>query len=163
MLARQQEDDDEGIFWSFKTVDPISNRKIDTSLSPRALLKSLGENHGAEELLTCTCGIAECKGIRYERFERTEDYIRWSFNDNSKSCTLYFDRVAYEIGAIDMLHDVYFTKEGWQFVSDEYNSYEDFKAAVDEFLAANPHFRTIWDGIDNEKEPLGWNSKNKCA
>ena len=29
-----------------------------------------------------------------------------------------------------------------------------FNAAVDEFLAANPHFRTIWDEIDNEKEKL---------
>ena len=145
-----KESDGEGIFWSIKTVDPISNRKFDTAISPRALLKSLCENHGFEELLTCTCGIAECKGIRYERFERTDNYIRWSFNDNGKTYTLYFDRSTYETGAIEMLHDVYFTKEGWYFVYSEYDSYDDFKSAVDKFLATKPHFKSIWDEVKVE-------------
>ena len=49
-----------------------------------------------------------------------------------------------------MLHDVYFTKEGWCFVCNEYNSYDDFKSAVDEFLAAKPRFKAMWDEIDAE-------------
>ena len=149
-----KEDDEDGFLWSFKAIDPSTNREIDASISPYALLNSLGKDHGAQELLTCGCGIAECAGIRYERFERTEDYVRWSFNYRGPSCTLYFDRIAYEIGAIEMLHDIYVTKVGWKFNGSEYDSYDAFNAAVDEFLAANPHFRTIWDEIDNEKEKL---------
>ena len=53
-----------------------------------------------------------------------------------------------------MLHDIYVTKVGWKFNGSEYDSYDAFNAAVDEFLAANPHFRTIWDEIDKEKEKL---------
>ena len=46
-----------------------------------------------------------------------------------------------------MLHDIYVTKVGWKFNAIEYSSYEDFKVAVDEFLDAKPHFKTIWDEI----------------
>ena len=55
--------------------------------------------------------------------------------------SLYFDRITYEVGTIEMLHDIFVTKAGWKFNAIEYYSHEDFKADVDKFLAAKPHFK----------------------
>ena len=142
-------DNGEGVGWEFKAIDPIACRVIFASISPGELMKSLGEEHGMRELLTCGCGIADCAGIRYERFERTEDYVRWSFNYRGDARTLYFDRAMYERSAVEMLHEVYRTKVCWSFNGYEYHCYEDFKAAVDEFLAAKPQFKAIWDGLED--------------
>ena len=46
-----------------------------------------------------------------------------------------------------MLHDIYVTQSGWRFNAIEYDSYEQFKTAVDEFLSAKPRFKTIWDEL----------------
>ncbi len=50
-----KEDDPEGFLWLFRVVDPITNRLVETSFSPYALLNSLGEVYGEQELLTCSC------------------------------------------------------------------------------------------------------------
>ena len=117
-----------------------------------ALLNSLGEEGGEQELFTCGCGVDECARIYHEEFDCTEKCVHWRFEKMGIAYSLFFDRIAYEIGAIEMLHDIYATKAGWKFNAIEYYSYEDFKFAVAEFLAAKPHFKVIWDEIDNEKE-----------
>ena len=146
-----KEGDGDGVEWIFKAIDPVAYRVIFASISPGALMESLRGDHGIQDLLTCTCGIADCAGIRYERFERTEEYVRWSFNYRGAARTLYFDRTVYDVSAIEMLHEVYRTKVGWWFNSYEYQSYDDFKAAVDKFLAANPRFKAIWDEVGSDK------------
>ncbi len=147
----KEDDEDYGYGWWFRAVDPVSGQLIKSAIWPGGLLRSLVEERGADELLTCTCGVPGCAGFSHETFERTAKYVRWSFTFGDNVHTLYFDRSVYVRGAITMLQDVYSTKEGWQFVFGEYNSYEDFKAAVDEFLAANPHFKTIWAEIEEKK------------
>lgn len=141
-------DSEEGFFWSIEVNDPASNRIVETSISPYALLNSLGEERGEQELFTCGCGVAECARIYHEKFECTEKYVHWSFVELGTAYSLFFDRIAYEVGAIEMLHDIYVTKAGWKFNAIEYYSYEDFKADVDKFLAAKPHFKAIWDEIE---------------
>lgn len=143
-----KEDDDEGFLWSFRVIEPTTNQQIDTSISPYALLNSLGEERGEQELLTCGCGVAECARISHEKFECTEKYVHWSFVEMGTVHSLFFDRISYEMAAIEMLHDIYVTKVGWRFNAIEYNSYEDFKTAVDEFLSAKPHFKYIWDELE---------------
>ena len=145
-----KEDDDEGFLWSFRVVEPTTNQQIDTSISPYALLNSLGEERGEQELLTCGCGVAECARISHEKFECTEKYVHWSFVEMGAAHSLFFDRISYEMAAIEMLHDIYVTKVGWRFNAIEYNSYEDFKTAVDEFLAAKPHFKAMWDEAEED-------------
>jgi hypothetical protein len=145
-----KEDDDEGFLWSFRVVEPTTNQQIDTSISPYALLNSLGEERGEQELLTCGCGVAECARISHEKFECTEKYVHWSFVEMGTAHSLFFDRISYEMAAIEMLHDIYVTKVGWRFNAIEYNSYEDFKTAVDEFLAAKPHFKAMWDEAEED-------------
>lgn len=138
-------DSEDGVFWSIEVKDPATNRTVATSISPYALLNSLGEERGEQELFTCDCGVAECARIYHEKFECTEKYVHWSFVERGTAYSLYFDRITHEMAAIEMLHDIYVTKEGWKFNAIEYYSYEDFKSAVDEFLAAKPHFKAIWD------------------
>ena len=74
-----KEDDPEGFLWLFRVVDPITNRLVETSFSPYALLNSLGEAYGEQELLTCSCGVAGCAGIYHEKFKSTERFVHWSF------------------------------------------------------------------------------------
>ena len=141
----KESDSEGGVFWSIELEDPATNRIVGASISPYALLHSLGEERGEQELFTCGCGVAECAGFYHERFKCTEKYVNWSLEEMGIAYSLFFDRVVYEIGAIEMLHDIYVTKAGWDFNSCEYCSYEEFKAEVDEFLAAKPHFKVIWD------------------
>ena len=142
-----KDDDLEEPLWSFKAIDPNSGSLIETSISPCALLNSLGEDNGSHELLTCDCGVAECARLCHEKFECTEKHVHWSFVKTGTAYSLFFDRISYELGAMEMLHDIYVTKVGWRFNAIEYSSYEDFKVSVDEFLDAKPHFKTIWDEI----------------
>ena len=144
-------DVEDGFVWSIEVNDPSTNRAVDTSISPYALLNSLGEERGEQNLFTCGCGVAECARIYHEKFECTETYVHWSFVEMGTACSLFFDRLAYETGAIEMLHDIYVTKVGWKFNAIEYYSYEDFKSAVDKFLSAKPHFKTIWDELEDGK------------
>lgn len=46
-------DSEDGVFWSIKVKDPVTNRTVSTSISPYALLNSLGEERGEQELFTC--------------------------------------------------------------------------------------------------------------
>ena len=144
-------DAEDGFFWSIEVKDPATERTIATSISPYALMNSLGEERGEQELFTCGCGVAECARIYHEKFECTEKYIHWSFVELGTAYSLFFDRITYEMAAIEMLHDIYVTKEGWKFNAIEYYSYEDFKSAVDEFLAAKPYFKTVWNELEDGK------------
>ena len=141
-------DSEEGFFWSIEVNDPATNRTIEASISPYALLHSLGEEQGEQDLFTCGCGVAECARIYHEKFACTEKYVCWSFVELGIAYSLFFDRIAYEVGAIEMLHDIYVTKAGWKFNAIEYYSYEDFKAAVDKFLVAKPQFKTLWEEFE---------------
>ena len=149
----KEDDEDYGYGWWFRAVDPVSGQLIKSAIWPGGLLRSLVEDRGADELLTCTCGFPGCAGFSHETFERTANYVRWSFTLGDNVHTLYFDRSVYEKGAITMLQDVYSTKANWDFNLFKYKSYDDFKADIDEFLVANPHFRAMWDEID-EKEKM---------
>jgi len=144
-------DAEDGFCWSIEVKDPATERTIATSISPYALMNSLGEERGEQELFTCGCGVAECARIYHEKFECTEKYIHWSFVELGAAYSLFFDRITYEMAAIEMLHDIYVTKEGWKFNAIEYYSYEDFKSAVDEFLAAKPYFKTVWNELEDGK------------
>ena len=147
----KESDSDGESFWSIEVEDPATNRTVRTSISPYALLHSLGEERGEQELFTCGCGVAECARIYHERFECTEKFVHWIFEEMGTDYSLFFDRIAYETSAIEMFHDIYVTKDGWDFNSCEYCSYEEFKAEVDEFLSAKPRFKAIWDEIEENK------------
>ncbi len=136
--------------WAFQVKDPASGKMVDASISPYALLSSLGEERGEEELLVCGCSVAGCAGFFNEIFETTEQYIHWSLTEYGRPYSWYFDRAEYEIGAVRMLHDIYVSQVGWDFNALEYSSYERFKDAIDSFLAAKPYFKAIWDEIEEE-------------
>ena len=46
-----------------------------------------------------------------------------------------------------MLHEIYVTQKGWDFNALEYESYDAFKNAIDDFLVAKPVFKRIWDNF----------------
>lgn len=144
----KEPDDGSGIVWAFQVKDSASELLFDACISPYALLDSLGEERGSVDLMVCGCSDAGCAGLAHEQFETTERYVHWSLTEYRKPFSWYFDRAEYEKGAIGMLHDIYVTQSGWRFNAIEYDSYEQFKTAVDEFLSTKPRFKTIWDELD---------------
>ena len=143
-------DAEDGLFWSFKVKDPATEKLVEASIHPDALMDSLGEERGEADLLVCGCSVAGCAGFAHEKFESTDKYVHWSLSEYRQPYSWFFDRIAYEVGAIEMLHEIYVSKIGWRFNALCYDSYEAFKVAVDEFLVAKPHFKTIWDEIEEE-------------
>ena len=147
----KEDDSENGIGWVFKVTDPETGNVVKTYISPYSLFHSLGETSGETELLVCSCSVAGCAGLFDEEFECTDKYVHWSLTEHGQPYSWYFDRVAYETGAIKMLHDIYVSKEGWSFNALEYGSYDDFKFEVERFLADKPRFKAIWDVIERNK------------
>lgn len=54
-------DSEDGVFWSIEVKDPATNRTVATSISPYALLASLGEERGVRN---CSRAIAEWLNVR---------------------------------------------------------------------------------------------------
>lgn len=146
------------VHWMFAVKNSTDGEVFKASIDPRSLMKTLGEKHGGgkwqDELLTCSCGEPACAGLYDEKFETSDEYVHWEFDyykcSLDKKCrkiSWYFDRHVYETGAIDMLKEVYATKTGWEFYAHCYETYEEFKAAVDKFLTEKPRYKAMWDGL----------------
>jgi hypothetical protein len=144
----KEPDDENGFWWSFEVSDPETGNSFGASISPYALLHSLGEEHGEIDLLVCGCSDAGCAGLAHEKFECTDRFVHWSLTEHRRPLSWYFERSVYENGAIGMLHEIYVSRMGWQFNALEFNSYEDFKTNVDRFLEEKPQFKTIWDELE---------------
>ncbi len=142
------ETDDDDTSWYFEVDDARPGKTVSACIDARALLESLGEPRGEAPLLTCGCGVAECARIYDERFECGDGYVHWSLTYEGRPYSFFFDRDAYETGALRMLSEVYRTKTGWEFCFGCFFSYEQFKSAVDGFLAAKPSFRKLWDSLN---------------
>lgn len=147
-------DAEDEYFWSIELKDPVTGKLVAASIHPDALMDSLGEESGETDLLVCGCSDAGCAGFANERFESTDRFVHWRLTEYRRPYSWYFDRAEYEAGAVEMLHEIYVSRRGWRFNALYYDSYDDFKSAVEKFLAAKPYFRTIWNKIDNEKERL---------
>lgn len=143
-------DPEDEFFWSIEVTDPASGKLVEASIHPDALMDSLGEECGEADLLVCGCSNAGCAGFANERFESSDRCVHWSLTEYRQPYSWYFDRTEYEASAIEMLHEIYVSRRGWRFNALCYDSYDAFKSAVDKFLAAKPHFKAIWDEIDNE-------------
>ncbi len=137
--------------WEFTIDDMQTGTTVSACIDARALLDSLGEQCGEAPLLTCGCGVAECADIYKEHFECGDEYVHWSLLYEGRPYSFFFDRSVYEAEALRMLSEVYRTKVGWEFCFDCFCSYEDFKEAVDAFLAAKPSFRELWNRLNVER------------
>ena len=106
------ETDDDDTSWYFEVDDARPGKTVSACIDARALLESLGEPRGEAPLLTCGCGVAECARIYDERFECGDGYVHWSLTYEGRPYSFFFDRDAYETGALRMLSEVYRTKTG---------------------------------------------------
>ena len=58
------------------------------------LYRSLDES-GKYEIVTCTCGIAECGRVRPTKVSLTKDFVKWTILDPEPGATFIFDKRAY--------------------------------------------------------------------
>ena len=133
------------VAWSFTAPLPVGG-EVSAYIHPAALFESLAKDCGDDDyLLVCGCSDAGCAHFWHEEFEKTAEWIEWRVTYYDLKCVWHYDRAVYEEGAIRMLRDIHDTREGWHFCLMWYDSFEDFKAAVEKFLSDNPRFRALWD------------------
>lgn len=92
--------------------------------------------------------MAECARIGHEKFACSEKYVHWSFVELGT----VFDGIEFPAHFRDVYVVEHFNRA--DLVCDSVKEqrvdspYEDFKADVDKFLAVKPHFKAIWDKIE---------------
>lgn len=135
---------EEGTEWKF-VADLPDGSELRACIHPAALFASLEKHCGEDSLMVCGCSDAGCAGFLHESFEWGDGWIEWRVKMIGRTVFLRFDRKAYESGAMRMLRGIHDSRQGWEFCFCWYPSFEEFKRAVERFLAANPRFREMWD------------------
>ena len=134
--------------YDFKVRIPGKDYVLAASIDLHALIVSLASDECDEPVLTCGCGIAECAGFWKEHCKRSADVIHWSIREKQTDFELFFDRDAYERGAIEMLADLVGRKTGWDALGcPPHNSFEEFEEHVDWLLDQEPYLKEIWERV----------------
>jgi len=96
--------------------------------------------------LTCSCGLRMCDGIDSETFHVSDRMVRWDVCRNRQNYKLFFEREAYDVGVVRMLHDLCRSDSGIDYkVGGGYDSSELATEGVCRLLAWHPYYADIWD------------------
>ncbi|MBQ9344608.1 MAG: hypothetical protein IJT88_05280 [Kiritimatiellae bacterium] len=131
----------------FRAIEPDTGEEVSGCLKIPGVVGSLrGDWDGP--FLTCGCGEPGCSGFAEQRNHLSPAFVHWSIRQYDRTFELYFDREAYELGALRLLRPKYLAK--WN-GSEAYNvSYPNFRAFADDLeslLAANPRLAALWKSL----------------
>lgn len=132
---------------------PSLNRDLNCSVDVYALQETL--MHGADatrDVLVCSCGIAGCAGFGDERCHISSKMVHWSIQQYDENIELFFERQAYEQGAIALLKKTITTNSRNFFIFSA-GFFEKFKEETKEMLRINPHYRRLWNTADVSRFP----------
>ena len=104
-------------------------------------------------ILVCdSCGVAGCAGIWSQTCHVSKWMVHWSVRVYEEEFELFFDREAYEMGLIVMLHDMA-TSDVVFNVPDgsPYEDKEEFVEMVKEALSQRLYFIDMWNECELEK------------
>jgi len=96
--------------------------------------------------LTCSCGIRDCDGIDSQTVHVSERMVRWDVCRYGQKYKLFFEREAYDVGVVRMLHDLCQSDSGIDYnVGDGYESSDSATEGVCRLLAWHPYYADIWE------------------
>ena len=95
--------------------------------------------------LTCSCGISGCDGIDSQTVHVSERMVRWDVLRYQQRYEFFFEREAYDVGIVRMLHDL--CKDGNEINYNIGGGYENRDLLIDGvagMLARHPYYFDIW-------------------
>lgn len=103
------------------------------------------EDSLATGVLTCSCGISGCDGIDSQTVHVSEHMVRWDVLRYRQRYEFFFEREAYDVGVVRMLHDLCREDSGIDYgAGGGYETRELLVAGVAGMLARHPYYLDIW-------------------
>ena len=113
--------------------------------------------------LTCSCGISGCDGIGSQTVHVSERMVRWDVLRYRQRYEFFFEREAYDVGVVRMLHDLCQAECGIDCnVAGGYENRELAVEGVAGMLARHPYYSDLWAecGFGSFGE-FGWPNQDK--
>ena len=147
---------EKGNEYLFVATSPDSGKTLRCGINMWDFLDNLGlayfhydEYHDSlRSILVCDgCGVSGCAGIWSQTCHVSKWMVHWSVRVYDEEFELFFEREAYEMGLIAMLHeivtsDVVFTVP---YSCSPYEDKDDFIDKVKKTLAQRPYFTDMWN------------------
>ena len=147
----------------FKATDLIGGKSFDAWVDPLELVETFGRDYFHTDdgvssfggILVCSCGIAGCAGIWSQTFHVSEKMVHWSVVCDDDEFEFFFEREAYEKGALTLMRTLLERPEEFVLPGLEDSlcddSLEAFKSQVGKVLGRKSYFRDIWDEISAQE------------
>ena len=142
-----------GNVYKFKAKMPGEDKGLDVYVDMRELVDMLCAKDFhvglADSLfdgpLTCSCGISGCDGIDSQTVHVSERMVRWDVLRYRLRYEFFFEREAYDVGIVRMLHDLCRKDSGVDYnVGGGYETRELLVDGVAGMLARHPYYSDIW-------------------
>ncbi len=152
---------EKGDEYLFAATSPDSGKTLKCGLNLWDMLPNLGNEHfhydeyhnSLNSVLVCDgCGVAGCAGIWSQTCHVSKWMVHWSVRVYDDEFELFFEREAYEMGLIAMLHDMVTSDE--VFTAPDGSPYEDkerFIELVNEALLQRAYYKDMWQECENKK------------
>ena len=147
----------------FKSSDADGKTDINVWVDPFELVSTMGDDyyHTDDEIsafggiLVCSCGIAPCAGIWSQTFHVSEKMVHWSVILDDDELEFFFEREAYEKGALAMIRALTEKPEEITLPGPddflEGDELESFKLNVEKMLERRTYFKKMWSEIGGEQ------------
>lgn len=142
-----------GDAYKFKAIVPGDDTGIDVFVDTRQLVDMLcAKDYLSDDIsffagaLTCSCGIPDCDGIEKQSSHVSEHMVRWDVSRYGHDYELFFERKAYDVGVVMMLHDLCREDSGINYrVGGGYENRELLVGGVGGMLVRHPYYSDIWE------------------
>ena len=142
-----------GDAYKFRAQEQGEDRGLDVFVNTRELVDMLCAKYYHVDLadssfagvLTCSCGISGCDGIDSQTVHVSERMVRWDVLRYQQRYEFFFEREAYDVGIVRMLHDL--CKDGNEINYNVGGGYENRDLLIDGvvgMLARHPYYSDIW-------------------
>lgn len=142
-----------GDAYKFRAQEQGEDRGLDVFVNTRELVDMLCAKYYHVDLadssfagvLACSCGISGCDGIDSQTVHVSERMVRWNVLRYQQRYEFFFEREAYDVGIVRMLHDL--CKDGNEINYNVGGGYENRDLLIDGvvgMLARHPYYSDIW-------------------
>ena len=153
---------EEGNEYLFVATSPYIGKTLRCGMNVWDLLPNLGAEYfhddqthdNLKSVLVCkSCGVAGCAGIWSQTCHVSKWMVHWSVRVYDEEFELFFEREAYEMGLIAMLHDM--VTSDVVFTVPNGSPYEDkakFAEMVKKALTQRPYFLDMWNECESKRK-----------
>lgn len=145
---------EKGNEYLFVAMSPDTGNTLRCGINLWDMLHNLGamdfhcdeHHHNLNAILICDgCGVAGCAGIWSQTCHVSKWMVHWSVRVYEGEFELFFEREAYEMGLISMLHDMVTSDVMFNVPNGSpYESHKKFVEMVNDALSQREYFKDMW-------------------